>query len=139
MCGKANQAFTSRDDHNSRPVTVIYFYEEDENGNRTLTHQELSEESQINANAAEYYACTGQHYLDAAKGIAKGAEHLGRRARRIVDDYLKEYGYSSYNLTHYFYNKDDSVAQKITKNYIHPAATNAAQKATNGLAYNLMC
>ena len=135
MCGKANQAFTTRDDHNSREQTVIYFYEEDENGNRTLTNQELSEESEINANAAEYYACIGQHYLDAAKGIADGAESLGRRARTIVDDYLKKYGYSSYNLTHYFYNKDDSLARKITKNYIHPAATNAAQKATNGLAY----
>lgn len=135
MAGKANQAFTQRDDFNSRPQTVIYFYEEDANGNRRLTHQELSEESQINANAAEYYACVGQHYLSAARGIADGAETLSRSAVRIVDDYLKKYGYSSFNITYYFYNRDDSLAQKITNNFIHPAASDAAQKATNGLAY----
>lgn len=136
MAGKANQAFTQRDDFNSRPQTVIYFYEEDANGNRVLTSQELSEEGEINANAAEYYACVGQHYLDAAKGIAGGAQSLSRNAVSIVDDYLKNYGYSSFNITYYFYNRDDSLAQKITNNFIHPAATDAAQKATNGLAYN---
>lgn len=137
MCGKANQAFTQRDDFNSRPKTVVYFYEEDPNtGERTLVDQELSEESELNANAAEYYACVGQHYLDAAKGIAGGAEALGRNAKIIVDDYLKDYGYSSFNITYYFYNNAGSVSQKITQNYIHPAATNAAQKAINGIAYN---
>lgn len=137
MAGKANQAFTQRDDFNSRPQTVIYFYEEDpETGERELVDQTLSEEGEVNAKAAEYYACIGQHYLDAAKGIAGGAESLGRSANTVVDDYLKKYGYSNYNITYYFYNPDDSLAQKITNNFIHPAASDAAQRATNGLRYN---
>lgn len=136
LAGKANQALQQRDDFNSREQTVVYFYEEDENGNRTLTNQELSAEGELNANGAEYYACIAGHYLFAADDIADGAQVLGQNARSIADGYRGQYGYSNFNITYYFYDDADAVIEKITKNFIHPASSQAAQKASNSLAYS---
>ena len=67
-----------------------------------LENVELDEESQVNQNAAEYYACVGEQYLAAAKGIADGADFLASNATRVVDGYLKDYGYSTWNTKEYF-------------------------------------
>ena len=136
LCGKVNQAFTQRDDFTSRPKTVVYFYDEDaETGVRTLRSTELSEESTLNANAAKYYACVGQEYLKAARAITQGAARLAQKATSAVDTYLRQYGYSNFNTTEYFYDRSGTLTHKITKNYIHPASSDAAQKATNALEY----
>ena len=136
FCGKVNQAYTSRDDYNSRPRTTIYYYVEDERTGQTyLDRVELDEESQINLNAAKYYACIGEEYYAAAEGIAAGAERLASKANTIVDNYLKDYGYSSWNTKEYFYNSSDAVSKTIENNYIHPAATAAAQTAVDSLLY----
>lgn len=135
LCGKVNAAFTQRDDFNSREAPIVYFYEENENGERVLVDQEVSEEAEVNQNAQEYYDCIGNAYLDAAKGVADGVEALASFGTKIVDGYLKDYGYSSFNITYYFYDSAGTVTGKITKNFIHPAASTAAQKATNALRY----
>jgi|TARA_R100000482_G_scaffold35451_2_gene11819 hypothetical protein len=135
FCGKVNQAFTARDDYNSREKTVVYYYSEDSAGNLYLENVELDEESQINENAAAYYACIGEQYLEAAEGIAGGAENLAKAANTIVDDYLKKYGYSSWNTKEYFYNSSDAVSKTIENNYIHPASSSASAAAINSLTY----
>lgn len=136
FCGKVNQAYTSRDDYNSRPQAVIYYYREDSTGQQVLDRIELDEESQINQNASKYYACIGEEYYAAAEGIAGGAERLAATANYVVDGYLSDYGYSSWNTKEYFYNSSDAVSKTIENNYIHPAATIAAQKAIESLTYN---
>ena len=135
FCGKVNQAYTARDDYNSREKTVVYYYTEDGAGNQVLDRIELDEESQVNENAAAYYACTGEQYLSAATGIADGAENLARSATTVVDGYLKDYGYSTWNTKEYFYDSSDAVSVTIENNYIHPASSDAAQKAVQALTY----
>lgn len=135
FCGKVNQSYTARDDYASRPQTVVYYYREDVNGNMILENVELDEESQVNQNAAEYYACVGEQYLAAAKGIADGADFLASNATRVVDGYLKDYGYSTWNTKEYFYDKSDAVSSTIENNYIHPASSAKAQKALETIAY----
>ena len=93
------------------------------------------EEGSLNANAAEYYACVGNAYLAAAKGIAQGAQLLAQKAVRAIDNYLSQQGYSSFNITYYKYNSDGSLTEKVTDNYIHTASTNQTQKAINTIGY----
>ena len=131
-CSKVNQSYTQRDDFAERPQTLNYYYNVDPDGNSTLTHTELSEQTLLNQNAQKYYACVGEQYLKAAKGVADGAEAMTKRYGAVgqLDEFLKKEGYSNFNVTYYEYGPGDELVRKITRNFLHHAAADAVVTAT---------
>lgn len=114
LLSKANQAYTLRDDFASR---------------RTTTQT---------AAAIQYHGCAADQYYNAAVDILKGAEDLAKKATNFADSRTGDYGYSRMQQTYYTYGeKSQQLIQKIQLNYIHTAASVAAEKAVSkmGVAY----
>lgn len=145
FCGKANQAAAQTESYGGlKSVTPTVLPETDPAGSASSYAENIAFELN-NTNKFfgpikhetyhDYYYCLTQQYVKAAFGVAEGAKLLANKAVEAVDDYLKSYGYSNYNVTHYTYNKDDTLEQKVTNNYIHPAATEAASEQLRKIGY----
>lgn len=126
LLSKANQAFATRDDYGSRPVTVIRVYE-----NGQLVSATYDANSQKIINAYEYYACAGKQYYDRADDIGFYASIGANDAVDWADGYRKIYGFQSINVTFNSYGKGGELVEKVQYKYIHNAAT---EKAKNALA-----
>jgi hypothetical protein len=114
LLSKANQAYTLRDDYASRPSTPQ------------------------SAAAIQYHGCAADQYYNAAVDILKGAEKLAKEATNFADSRTGDYGYSRMQQTYYFYgDSSQQLIQKVQFNYIHAAASVAAERAVNkmGVAY----